>query len=205
MNIPPSFRLPKDRLHHPLIAITGGIGCGKSTVSRLLRVMGYPVYDCDHRARHLMLHHLSLIASLKDTFGEETYLPDGSLNRSFLASRIFSDPQQLQRMNALVHPVVGEDLCRWRETHRRKTLFYETAILYECGFDRYADAVWCVSAPLDLRIERTMFRDHADRQTVLARISSQMPQEEKEKRADSVILNDGSHSVIAQVNTLLFA
>lgn len=187
----------------PLIAITGGIGSGKSVVSALLRVMGYAVYDCDRQARHLMQHDQPLRTALKETFGEETFLPDGTLNRSFLASQIFSDSQRLQQMNALVHPAVGEDLCRWRETHREEIVFYESAILYESGFDRYADLVWCVSAPLELRIGRTMLRDRAERQAVVARMESQMPQEEKEKRADAIIINDDSHSIIARVNTLL--
>lgn len=186
-----------------LVAITGGIGCGKSVVSRLLRTMGYAVYDCDNRARFLMNRDAELRRHLCDAFGPATYRTDGTLDREHLARYIFGNEEALQRMNSLVHPCVGRDLQEW---HSRQTLtpaFYESAILFESGFDRFADRIWSVSAPLELRIARCMERDHCSREKIAARIGNQIPQEEKDRRADAVILNDPTHSLIDQVRKLL--
>jgi len=192
-----------------LIALTGGIGCGKSVVSQVLQVMGYKVYDCDSRAKCVMTHDDILRQQLIALFGKETYLPDGSLNKPHLSAAIFGDAAALEKMNACVHPAVKRDLqcqyesyCQQQET---KPYFFESAILFESGFDKLSvpDQVWTVSAPLELRITRAMERDHAERQSVLNRIHSQMPQEEKEIRADHVIWNDPEHSIIEQINALL--
>ena len=184
--------------------ITGGIGCGKSVVSQLLRVMGYPVYDCDREARRLMSDDPELRQALCDAFGAETFLSNGTLNKPYLATRIFGDAERLAQMNALVHPAVARDIVR-RNAIGHKPLFVETAIYFESGFSRLipADHVWCIAAPLELRIERAIARDHSTREKILARIGSQMPQEEKIKRADAVIWNDSTHSVIEQVNEIL--
>jgi dephospho-CoA kinase len=184
-----------------LIAITGGIGCGKSLVSRLLRMMHYEVYDCDREARRLMEEDDELTAELRRLFGPETYNADGRLNRRMLAAKIFGDAEAMARMNGAVHPAVERDLKRWQEARAAEpVLFFESAILYECGFDRLADRVWSVSAPRELRIERTMFRDRAPREAVVARMESQWPQEEKDRRADLVLYNVPDRSIIEQVN-----
>lgn len=222
-----------------LIAITGGIGSGKSVVSQLLRVMGFRVYDCDARAKWVMTHDALLRQQLIELFGPDTYLPavqdgvvlpavpDGTcqpaghdedavptLNKSYLSSQIFGHPEALAKMNACVHPAVGRDLMQ--QYHANLSIpsppsnpsnssplpfFFESAILFESAFDRIVrpDCIWTVSAPLELRIERAMSRDHATREQVLARIASQMTQEEKEKRSDAVIMNDTEHSVTRQV------
>lgn len=191
----------------PIIAITGGIGSGKSVVSTLLRVMGYQVYDCDERAKWVMTHDPQLRSELIGLFGTDTYLPDGELNKPHLSAAIFGHEESLRQMNACVHPAVARDIRQQVATLQRpeRPFFYESAILYESGFDGLItpDCVWTVSAPLELRIERAMQRDHATRERVVARIDAQMPQDEKERRADHVILNDDHHSLIEQVNYLL--
>lgn len=198
-----------------LIAITGGIGCGKSVVSQVLRIMGYEVYDCDSRAKWVMTHDDLLRQQLIGLFGEATYLPDGSLNKPHLSAAIFGDNEALTKMNACVHPAVNRDLRKQYEDYNRITnyelqitrrpFFFESAILFESGFDKLSipDEVWTVSAPLELRISRAMQRDHATREQILNRIGSQMSQEEKEIRANHVIWNDPEHSVIEQINSTL--
>lgn len=200
---------------HKLIAITGGIGCGKSVVSQLLRVMGYEVYDCDSRAKWVMTHDQRLRQQLIELFGEETYLPDGSLNKPHLSASIFGNNEALAKMNGCVHPAVDRDLRKQYEVYKEITnyrlqitarpFFFESAILFESGFDKLSvpDEVWTVSAPLELRISRAMQRDHATREQILNRINSQMSQEEKEIRANHVIWNDPEHSVIEQVRKFM--
>ncbi len=205
-----------------LIAITGGIGCGKSVVSQLLRIMGYDVYDCDSRAKWVMTHDNLLRQQLISLFGEATYLPDGSLNKPHLSASIFGNNEALAQMNACVHPAVERDLRKQYEDYKAITnyklritncelqntprlFFFESAILFESDFDKLSmpDEVWTISAPLELRISRAMQRDHTTREQVLSRINSQMSQEEKEIRANHVIWNDPEHSVIEQVNEIL--
>lgn len=192
-----------------LIAITGGIGCGKSIVSTVLRVMGYEVYDCDRAAKRLMIEDEDLRADLIALFGNETYHADGTLNKQHLSQAIFGNYAALEQMNALVHPAVARDLRRkqqaWQEQHPALPYFFESAILYESHFDQlsHPEEVWCVTAPEELRITRAMLRDHATRSQIEARLASQMSQEEKANRADHIIINDTTHSVIEQINQCL--
>lgn len=182
-----------------MIAITGGIGSGKSIVSQLLRVMGYSVYDCDAEGKRLMQEDPELRQQLVEAFGSETYDSEGNLNRKYLAACIFGHPEQIERMNRIVHPAVGRDLLR------RQPDFFESAILFESGFVdlSHPKQIWCVSAPLDLRIQRATKRDGSSREQILSRIASQMPQEEKERLSDVVIVNDAEHSLIEQLRVLL--
>lgn len=197
-----------------ITAITGGIGSGKSVVSQLLRVMGFVVYDCDERAKWVMTHDPQLRAELTQIFGDETYLTPSApgdcpvLNKPLLSARIFGDATLLRQMNACVHPAVSRDIqatAQRLEARGISQMFYESAILYESGFDRLSppDEVWTVSAPLELRIQRAMSRDHTTRAKILSRIDAQLPQQDKELRADHVILNDDQHSIIAQVQSLI--
>ena len=96
-----------------LIAITGGIGSGKSVVSSIVKVMGHHVYDCDTRARQLMLNSEEVRRQVQEAFGPETYLDDGSLNREHLSKVAFKDPDSLARLNAIVHPATARDLQQW--------------------------------------------------------------------------------------------
>lgn len=192
-----------------LIAITGGIGSGKSVVSQLLRIMGYTVYDCDERAKWVMTNDEQLRSELRALFGPDTYLLTSNdtweLNKPYISSIIFSNEDALAKMNACVHPAVWRDLQTQLAATPCDRFFFESAILYESGFDHLSspDEVWAVSAPLELRIHRAMQRDNVSREKILSRIASQMPQDEKDRRADHTIINDDSHSVIAQVRELL--
>ncbi|MEE1080681.1 MAG: dephospho-CoA kinase [Bacteroidales bacterium] len=188
-----------------LIAITGGIGCGKSMVSQLLKTMGFAVYDCDANAKQLMLTDKDLMKGLTDLFGKDTYLADGTLNKQHLAASIFGNADALRQMNALVHPTVARDLKAQMLKDKHSIFFFESAILFESHFDRLVspDITICVSSPLELRIARATARDHSSREQVIGRIESQMPQDEKDRRADYLIINDEKNSVIHQIDKLL--
>lgn len=172
--------------------------------------MGYSVYDCDREARRLMLTDPTLRQQLIDHFGTATYLPDGTLNKPYLAKEIFSNPDRLAEMNALVHPAVARDIVQRQAALKaddpiHATLFVETAIYFESGFSHLiqADNVWCIAAPLELRIARVLVRDHTTRAAIQARIDSQMSQEQKMALSDAVLWNDNEHSIIEQLNHLL--
>ncbi len=182
------------------VGITGGIGSGKTTVCRLFEVLGIPVYYADERAKQLMVEDEALVRQIRDSFGDKAYTEEGQLNRAYLADIVFSNPEKLQQLNALVHPAVGRDSRRWHEeqTDAPYTL-REAALIFESGSFRQLDKVITVTAPKELRIERVMRRDQVDREAVTARMENQLPEEEKVKRADYVIYNDGRRSLIHQV------
>ena len=194
-----------------IIALTGGIGSGKSVVSELLRVMGYIVYDCDANAKLLMHSDSELRNRLTTLFGTETYNADGALNKQHLSAAIFGNAEALNKMNNLVHPAVARDITKlYREMNakvgdKNVLLFFESAILFESHFDELVkpDIVVSVSAPFEMRLARATTRDHASRQQIIRRIENQMSQEKKDERADIVIYNDEKNSIIHQIDKLL--
>ena len=181
------------------VGITGGIGSGKTTVCKIFETLGIPVYYADDRAKWLMAHDPALKASIVAAFGAEAYRTDGALNRAFLAEAVFGDAAQLKRLNALVHPAVGRDAEAW---HAQQTgvpyTLKEAALLFESGSYRRLDKVITVFAPRELRLQRIMRRDGARREQVEARMAHQLPEEEKVRRADYVIYNDGRAPLIRQ-------
>lgn len=188
-----------------LIAITGGIGSGKSVVSRLVNVMGFQVYDCDSRAKQLMTQDSMVRQQLAEAFGEETYLNDGSLNRAHLSAVVFSDPNALTRLNAIVHPATATDLIRWAEEQAdagATIAFVETALLRTAGLDRVVDDVWHVTAPEQLRIDRVMTRSGLTAAQVKERIAAQRD-EDTLADGEHILVNDNITPLLPQVIKLL--
>lgn len=182
------------------IGITGGIGSGKTTVCKIFELLGIPVYYADKRAKELMVTDKDLISNLKNTFGEETYFPDGSLNRQHLSSQVFKDKKKLILLNSFVHPAVFRDTIAWTERHSHAPYtLREAAIAFESGSYKTMDKMITVFAPKEVRMKRVMNRDGSSEEQILARMNNQMPEEEKIKLSDFVIYNDGSQSLIKQV------
>jgi dephospho-CoA kinase len=182
------------------LGVTGGIGSGKSTICELLARRGVPIYDSDSRAKKLMNSELQ--QPIRALFGEQAY-NDSGLNRAYIASRAFGNPELLARLNAIVHPAVAEDFERWAENFEGQVQFValESAILYESGFDSRVDAVLCVDAPLDVRIERTVKRDASSREEVEKRVARQRTDVARQK-ADFVIVTDGKRTLDDLVDEL---
>lgn len=184
------------------IGITGGIGVGKSVVTRIFKVLGIPTYDADKEAKDIMVKNDAVRNSLISTFGSETYFEDGSLNREWLSSRVFSNSEELKKLNAIVHPAVIKDGEDWAAAQTSLYSVKEAALLFESGSYKSLDYNILVSSPLEVRIERVMERDRVDREEVLRRIGKQMPEKEKEELCDFIIYNDDEHSLIEQVMDL---
>ncbi len=183
------------------VGITGGIGCGKSTVSCVFGVLGIPVYDADTRAKWLMNNDLPLKNQITEAFGKEAYLPGGGLNRAYLAARAFGEANQTQQLNQLVHPRVGDDYQHWLLRHPYAPyVLREAALLFEAGATGQLKAVIVVTAPLELRIRRVLQRDPQRSETdIRAIIAKQMPESEKIRRASHLIANDETRLVTGQV------
>lgn len=185
------------------IAVTGGIGSGKSYISHLLENMHIPVYNADNEAKRLTVSDAGIRGELIALLGEEVY-KDGLLNKPLLASYLFSDPAHVLQINSIIHPRVRKDFTVWVERQEKcEIVGMESAILYEAGFQDTVDAVIMVYAPVELRLQRAMYRDGASEEQVRARIAAQMDHEEKRRRADFTVVNDGVQLLIPQLNRIV--
>lgn len=167
------------------VGITGGIGSGKSYVARMLAIeYGIPVYDCDSRAKRLMADSGTIRSSLAALLGE-------GYTKQDIAAYLFASAGNAARINAIVHPEVKADFLRWAAAQQQEVVAIESAILIESGFTDVVDCVVVVTAPKELRVQRTMQRDACLRTEVERRMAAQMPDEERLRHAHHVVVNDG--------------
>lgn len=180
------------------IGITGGIGSGKSTISRIFKTFGIPVFDADSVAKNIMQEDEVLKQQVKETFGDESY-KEGKLDRKYLANIVFNDAHQLELLNSIVHPATIRAATSWMKLQKTDYVIKEAALLFEAGSAGDLDYVIGVYAPQHVRIKRVMSRDNISREDVLARMNKQIDEELKMKLCDFVIVNDSRTAVIPQV------
>lgn len=186
------------------IGLTGGIGSGKTTVAGIFKLVGVPVYDADQRAKELMDQDMGLKNKVKSLFGQQAYLNDSGLNRSFIAEKVFGNDALLDKLNSIVHPAVRDDFRHWSDLKsagltEAPYLLYEAALIVETGFQQQLDGLITVFAPQEERIKRVMQRDGSTREEVTTRISHQTSDQEKMKVTDFLVINDGKHLLVPQV------
>ena len=189
-----------------LIGITGGIGSGKSVVSQVLVALGYKVYNCDKEAKRIMDMSESVKRQLSDRISADVIDASGCIRRSVLSEIVFSNKDKLKILNEIVHSSVREDVQQWLKTQSSnncKKAFLESAILFESHLDEDVDAVWKVTAPLELRIARVVGRDVLSREQVLRRIEAQQNEERSFHHRQSEIINDEKQSLLLQIEDLL--
>lgn len=181
------------------VGITGGIGSGKSTVCQVFQTLGIPVLYADGIAKKLMESDPLLRLQIIKLFGMEAYDKNG-LNRKLISKLVFDDKEKLAQLNAITHPAViayGED---WMNSQKNVPYaLKEAALFFETGSDKKMDVMIGVYAPLSVRIQRTMLRDHINEEAVLARMAQQMDEEEKMSRCHYIIHNNEKESIIDQV------
>jgi dephospho-CoA kinase len=184
------------RSDHIIVGVTGGIGSGKTTVCRLFEEMGRSVFWADVLARTIMDTDSAVRANLRSAFGKSVFGDDGRLERKILAERVFSRPEELLRLNQIVHPAVfaliSTRIQSLPASKRSPYVLVEAALIFETGFDSRLDYTVVVEAEERVRIRRIMERDGLTESEILNRMRSQMPPAEKNVRADFVILNDGT-------------
>ena len=183
------------------VGLTGGIGSGKTTVAEIFYSLGIPVYNSDERAKFLMENDPSLRVTIIEYFGEESYRSEG-LNRLYLSKEVFSDKSKLQKLNSLVHPVVGNDFAVWCKNQSALFVVKEAAILIESGAYKGLDKIIIITASENTRMDRVMDRDDVKASEVRDRINNQMADSERLKYADFIIDNDGSKMLIPQVKEI---
>ena len=185
-----------------VVGLTGGIGSGKSTIARQLRMMGYMVYDSDSQAKRIIVEDLSVRKQLIQLFGEEVFI-DGVYQTNIVAQQVFADKCLLEKLNAIVHPAVRADIEKQKASMGvGELLFVECAILYSSGIHALCDRVVLVTAPEEIRLQRTIQRDHSTIDKVRARMRAQEC-EWQHQQVDVVLNNDGSRSINELCNQLL--
>lgn len=181
------------------VGITGGIGSGKSFVSKIFITLGVPFYDADKEAKAIMNSSDTVRKGLIAAFGESVYFADGTLNRKWLAEQVFDNNDQLAILNGIVHPVVIQHAVDWANAQRSCYSLKEAALLFESGSYKTLDYTILVIAPEDVRIERVMARDKVSREEVINRINKQMSDEAKIEMAHFILVNDGIEPLLPQI------
>ena len=184
------------------LGLTGGIGVGKTYVSKVLQQMGIPVFNSDVEAKNCMAEDKGLMQNIKTSFGEKIY-DNGVLQKEELAKIVFNNSERLAELNTLVHPVVKQRFDDWCTQQTAELVIKEAAILFESDAHLGLDAVICVSATEKVRIERVQKRDGSSVAEIKSRMDKQMLQSKKEELADFVIVNDGEQLLLPQLIKVL--
>ena len=191
------------------IGLTGGIAAGKSMVSRLLAELGAWILDADAISREVVEPGTDGLKAVAAEFGEKVIMPDGTLDRKALGAEVFGDPQKLERLNGILHPIIKAEMLRRaaeiEEQHPEDIVIFDVPLLIESGWQDVADEVWLVSAPVEQRMRRIAMRDGLDEKQAMERISAQMTDEQKAKYADVIINNGGSIQELEERVTKLYA
>jgi dephospho-CoA kinase len=181
------------------IGLTGGIGSGKTTVSRVFTGLGVPVYQADDQAKALIHNSSDLRRSIIEEFGEKAFIK-GRYNNTYMAGIVFNNKKSLEKLNKLIHPIVLQDFEEWLIQHNKNHyVIHEAAILAESGYSDLMDKIVLVDAPLEIRIRRIMERDQLNKKDIEARMRSQWPADKIRLMADWVIQNDENTLILPQI------
>ena len=185
-----------------IIGLTGGIGSGKTMVANYMKSLGIPVYIADEEAKKIM-DTQEVVKLVQNAFGN-TVINNNKINREQLAKLVFNNPEQLQKLNAIIHPIVKQNFDNWvKNQHNVPFVVKEAAILFESGGDQYCDSIITVTAPLEIRLERVIQRDKTNRKSVLDRMKNQWSDEKKIENSDYVIHNITIDDTKNQVDNIL--
>ena len=180
------------------VGLTGGIGSGKSTVAAIFEVLGMPVYYADAEAKKMMNEDEAIINTIKKIFGEESY-QSGKLNREYISSIVFSNPEKLKELNGIIHPATISGALKWMNQQNSPYSIKEAALIFESYSEKDLDYIIGVTAPEAIRIKRAMLRDNISREKVESRIKEQMNEVEKMNLCNFIINNDETILLIPQV------
>lgn len=186
-----------------LVGLTGGIGSGKTIVSKVFETMGCFVYNSDEKAKALY-YNSNIKKNVIELLGSECYLNDHEINKDYISKKVFNYPELLQKLNQIIHPAVKEDFINFKNKLPEKSIIVkETALLFEAGINKDLDYTILVTAPIDIKIKRVMSRNHISKEEVEKRMSSQWSDEQKKNLANIVITNDESLALIPQVISII--
>lgn len=182
------------------VGITGGIGSGKSIVSKIFHTLGVPIYNSDDRGKYLTKTNKNIVSQIKKEFGPECFDNSNNLIAQKLGAIVFNDESKLKVLNHIVHPEVAKDFETWLNEQTFPYILKESAIIFENDIQKSLDMVISVVSPLDMRIKNILARDpFRTENSIKSIIDKQMSDAEKIRLSDEVIYNDGQQSLIAQV------
>jgi dephospho-CoA kinase len=184
------------------IGITGGIGSGKTFVCQILEKMGYPVFYSDQEAKKLMNTNQNLIENIQHLIGKNAY-KNNQLNKEYIASKIFTEPDFRGKLNALVHPTVYSSFEIWASKQLNNIVFNESALLFETGSYKRFDKTILIISSYETRIKRIKSRDSIGKDEIDLRMKSQLNDTEKIKMADYIIENEEKKMILPEIITLL--
>ena len=186
-----------------IIGLTGGIGSGKSTVAHYIASKGIPVYIADAAAKEIM-EQPDVMAQIKQIFHQNVMTSEGKLDRKVIGQLVFTSPELLKKLNAIVHPLVKTHFIEWLQQHKTASfVLKEVAILFESSGNKECDKVILVTAPEAIRIQRTMLRDNTSQEAILNRIQNQLSDAEKIQKSDFVISNIDIKETYSQTDEIL--
>ena len=176
------------------VGLTGSIGCGKSSLSNILKKYDIPIIDADIKGREIY-ENKELLRDIEKNFGSSVINKDGTLNRKNLGKIVFNDDYKLEKLNSLTHPVIQnmikDDLNKY-EKFGKKIAVVDAALLIEAGFMNMLDTLVVVTCSEEVQLQRVVLRDNCSEEDAMGRIKSQMPQYEKVKYAEFVVDNSGT-------------
>lgn len=182
-----------------LVGITGDIGSGKTTVSKIFSHLGYKVYNSDERAKHLMETDINVVKEISDLLGESAY-KKGSLNKKLISQSIYNDHSLREKINAIVHPVTINDFNQWVTENKDPILIKESALIYQSGSYKELNSIILVEARKDIRIKRVLERDkHRKEEEVLQIINSQKLKNKEDLNPDYILENNGENLLLPKV------
>lgn len=185
-----------------IVGLTGGIGSGKTTVSKEFQKYSIKVYNSDLRAKFLMNNSIVLKNKLINNFGKEFYIND-ELNKSYISQIIFNDPTSLKLINSMVHPEVFNDFNEWRQSLSEKFVLYESALIFETGSYKLNDFNILVTCDHDLRVKRIIKRDGINEEKINSIINNQWDDDKKIPLADYIFFNTSNKENKLKVKNLV--
>ena len=185
------------------VGITGGIGSGKTYVSKIFESLNIKVYYSDLEAKKLMIESSIIKEELTKKFGSKIYFTNGELNREYLSNLIFNNKNNLQIINSIVHPIVKEHYNDWANKYNsEKYTIKEAAILFESGAYKQMDKIITVISDLDLRLKRVITRDNTSKEEILKKINNQISDKDKIEKSDYIIYNNIKDSLTEQIHKI---
>jgi len=181
-----------------IVGLTGGIGSGKTTVGKLFKKLGIPVYNSDKQAKKLMKSSKTVRNDVKKLLGSEAYV-DNKLNKVYVASKVFNNKDLLQQLNAIIHPAVRKHFQKWVKKKKSSYVIQETAILLENSMQYFYDKIILVTAPEGVRIARIKERDSSTDDQIKARMQNQWNDKRKIPLADFIIENKELNQTVIKV------
>lgn len=185
-----------------IIGLTGGIGSGKTMVANYIKSLGIPVYIADNEAKKIMKTE-EVIDKIRFAFGKDI-IENDTVNKEKLSKIVFDNPENLQRLNTIIHPLVKKHFEYWLKNYNNfPFVVKEAAILFESGSYKYCNSIITITSPLETRIQRVIVRDKTSRESILKRIQNQWSDEEKVAKSDYIIHNLSVEDTKKQIDEIL--